>query len=242
MSQKDYELLPLDWDTEYFGVSSARVNLFRAVDEQGQNDILAFSKKFNFVTIANYNNVNHNNVWIGEKSKSFLTDINIQYEKGLTDKVVPKDISIKVSNKLAYNLEVLQISKKAFRNSRFYNDPYLPKDKAKNIYAHWTENAFEKEDKFFVLFTREGHLAGYLLFSLSLESCVIELIAVDENYQGSSVGKSMIYALESFVIKEGIKKIRVGTQLSNQSASRFYQANGFKLVSYSSLYHLWRDL
>ena len=40
MSSKNYELRPLQWDTDYFGVSSARVNLGGIVDEKGQEEII----------------------------------------------------------------------------------------------------------------------------------------------------------------------------------------------------------
>ena len=80
-SNKKIELLPLKWDTDYFGIKSARVNILDNIDVEEQKEILNFSKKFQFVTISNENNLNKNNYWIGTKTNAFLADINIQLFK-----------------------------------------------------------------------------------------------------------------------------------------------------------------
>ena len=57
MSSKNYELRLLQWDTDYFGVSSARVNLSGIVDDTGQEEIIEFCKGYDFVTISNLDNI-----------------------------------------------------------------------------------------------------------------------------------------------------------------------------------------
>lgn len=240
MSSKNYECKDLQWDTDYFGVSSARVNLSGNVDESGQGEIIEFIKDYDFVTISNLDNVKENNQWIGDRTDAFLADMNIQFLKILTDKPDYQDEKTYVVNSLSRNEQIVDIARRSFNYSRFFNDPKLPEVQAKNIYLHWTECAFAQENKYFVISEREGNLAGYILFSFSEDSSVIELIAVDEKYQGQRVGKSMIHTMESFVIDQGTKKIKVGTQVNNASAAQFYNAMGFKYVSCGSMYHLWR--
>ena len=143
-------------------------------------------------------------------------------------------------NCLSRNEQIVDIARKSFNYSRFFNDLKLPQEQAENIYLHWTECAFGQENKYFVISEREGNVAGYILFSFNEDSSVIELIAVDEKYQGQRVGKSLIQTMESFVIDKGTKKIKVGTQVDNVSAAQFYNAMGFKYVSCGSMYHLWR--
>lgn len=116
----------------------------------------------------------------------------------------------------------------------------LSKEQSKHIHLQCTECAFGQDNKYFVISEREGNVAGYIYLSFNGESSVIELIAVDEKYQGQRVGKSLIHAMESFVIDQGIQKIKVGTQVNNISAAQFYSAIGFKYVSCGSIYHLWR--
>lgn len=241
MSSKAFELQSLEWDTNYFGVSSARVNLNGIVEELGQEEIIAFCKDYDFVTILNSNNIKENNHWIGNKTPAFLADMNIQFSKNLVETPDHHDDRTYVVNSLSRNEQIVNIAKKSFKYSRFFNDPSLPQEKASEIYLYWTECAFNQEGKYFVISEKEGKIAGYLLFSLTSEkSSVIELIAVDEKYQGKNVGKSLIKKMESFLINKRIEKIKVGTQVNNISAVEFYNAMGFKYVSCGSMYHLWR--
>lgn len=238
MSSKNYELKPLQWDTDYFGVSSARVNLSGIIDEQGQEEIIKFCKDYEFVTISNYDNIKENNHWIGSKTKAVLADMNIQFRKDLIDNPDYQDDKTYVVNCLSSNEQIIDIARESFNYSRFFNDPKLPEVQGKRIYLHWTEYAFNKEGKYFVISEREDNIAGYILFSFNGDSSVIELIAVEEKYQGLGVGRSLLNTMESFVIEQGIKKIKVGTQLNNISAVQFYYAMGFRYVSCVSIYHL----
>jgi ribosomal protein S18 acetylase RimI-like enzyme len=240
MSSKNYELSPLQWDTDYFGVSSARVNLSGIIDARNQEEIIEFCKDYDFITISNLDNIKENNLWIGNRTNAFLADVNIQFLKILVDKPNNQDVKTYVVNNLSRNEEIVDIAKKSFNYSRFFNDPKLPQERAENIYLHWTECAFGQESKYFVISEKEGNIAGYILFSINEDSSVIELIVVNEKYQGQRVGKSLIHTMESFVIDKGIKKIKVGTQVNNISAAQFYSAMGFKYVSCGSMYHLWR--
>jgi len=240
MANTNYECKHLQWDTDYFGVSSARVNLFGIVDEKGQEDIVEFCKGYDFVTISNLDNTKENNHWIGNRTNAFLTDINVKFIKVLEDKPDYQDEKTYTANCLYKNAQIVDIAGKSFNYSRFFNDSKLPEKKAKNIYIHWTECAFNNKDKYFVISEREGNVAGYILFSFIEDRSVIELIAVDEKYQGQRVGKSLINTMESFVIDKGIGKIKAGTQVNNISATRFYSKMSFEYVSCGSVYHLWR--
>lgn len=239
MTSRNYECKQLEWDTEYFGVNSARVNLGGIIDEQGQKEIIEFCKNYNFITIFNLGNVNENNIWIGNKTNAFLSDMNIQFHKILAVKPNYQNENTYVVNNLSRNEQIVDIAKKSFRYSRFFNDLKLPEKQAMNIYLHWTECAFGQESKYYVIAEKEGQVAGYLLFSLNECSSVIELIAVGEKYQGQRVGKSLIQTMESFVMDQGINNIKVGTQVNNIDAVQFYAKMGFKYANCGSVYHLW---
>ena len=73
----NYECFFLSWDTDYFGVNSARVNLTGPIDDEGQDRIIDFCKGYEFVTIANMDNAKENNHWIGTRTNSFLVDMNM---------------------------------------------------------------------------------------------------------------------------------------------------------------------
>lgn len=240
MSSKNYECKYLQWDTEYFSIKTARVNLYDIVDKQEQEEIIRFCKDYDFVTISNIGNKTENNYWIGYNTSAFLADINIQFIKVLMYKPESLNDKVYVGNYFPRNEQILDIARRSFKYSRFFNDPKLPLEKARNIYVYWTECAFEKDDKYFVVYKNGDDVLGYILFSLIDDYCVIELIAVDEKYQGRNVGKLLVKAMEMFVFNKEIKKIKVGTQINNISAVQFYTKMDFKYSSCISIYHLWQ--
>jgi ribosomal protein S18 acetylase RimI-like enzyme len=238
---KNYEYLPLEWDTNYFDIPSARVNLNGIIDLESQDNIINFCKKYTFITISNINNIKENNHWIGSRTNAFLTDINIQYIKELINIPINPNDNTKVFDNYKKNENIMNIAKDSFKYSRFFNDPNLPKKQAENIYSYWTQCAFKKENKYFVISKIHDLIAGYILFSIANESKtgVIELIAVDEKFRGQRVGKSLLQTMESNVSGKGINKIKVGTQVDNISATQFYNSVGFKYTGCRTIYHLW---
>ena len=239
MNKEKYECNKLEWDTNYFKKTSARINILDILDEADLIEILNFASNYEFITIANLNNENENNIWIGQNTTAFLSDINIQFSKSI--KMNQRSLLSKVVNKFSKNESLLDIARNSFNYSRFFNDPYLPQDQAKNIYLHWLESAFDREDKFFVIYENDNVVTGFILFSFKADAVVIELIAVDGKHQGEGIGRSMIHDLEIFAFERGIEKILVGTQVNNYSATQFYLSMEFELISCNSIYHLWRN-
>lgn len=236
-----FELTQLDWDTEYFGVRSAKVLLNNIVSSEEKELIKRFMHAYDFITITNIDNRSENNFWIATETSAFQTDINIQFVKQLPRMLFKETYVTEVYDTFPRNEQIIETANKAFRYSRFFNDPWLPSKKARNLYAQWVENAFDKPGRYFVIAKQHDKIVGFLLFSMDLASLTarIELVAIDENHRGNSVGKSLISKMESVLNKREIVQVKVGTQLDNLSAYSFYTSCGFKLVSYSSVYHYW---
>lgn len=239
MSSINFETRILTWDTEYFQVSSARVNINGVLNEEEQEKVLSFCNDYDFVTIANVNNLAENNYWLGNSTTAYLVDTNIQFTKVLENNNLNSNSEKYIVNDLAREKQLVDIAKKTFKYSRFFNDPKLPKVKSINVYCQWVENSFNCIDKYFAISKIEEIIVGFILFSLSENNCTIELIAIDEKHQGKGVGKTLILNMESFLENMGIKQINVGTQINNINAVRFYNAMGFKYKSCNTIYHLW---
>lgn len=240
-SSQAYELIDSSWDTEYFGIRAAKVILNDMVNKDEVEMIKRFVFGYDFITITNVGNCPENNYWLACETDAFQTNINIQFFKKLP-RVSPKGtFHTEVFEAYPRNERILEIASKAFKYSRFLNDPWLNPDKAKKIYAHWVNNAFDKAGRYFVIAKNHEETVGFMLFSIDQKtlSARIELIAIDEIHRGNSVGKSLIYKMELFIKQKGINLIMVGTQLDNLSAHSFYNSCGFKLVNYNSIYHYW---
>lgn len=240
LSCEDFDAFESVIDTDYFGLKSAKVVLKKAcMFEQTQRELLGFLQDFEFVVITNRDNNPNNNQWLGKRTTAFLTDVNIQFHKNVVT-TTKNSNSTRITDNFPGSLQILQIAKNAFTISRFLNDPYLPAEKAKHIYADMTRNAFGKEGRFFVTFQEKEITAGFLLFSFNRgKSSIIELIAIDPNFAGKGIGRALLNAMEYYVAKEAVKTMKVGTQLNNTSAFNFYTSSGFNYFECSSIYHYW---
>lgn len=237
-TSKKYNMEELKWDTEFFGIKSAKVILNNSIDEQDIEKILTEieEKGYEFLTINNVGNNDNNNYMLKNIPDIFLADVNIQFEKK-TENKKEMDNKVSIHNNFEYNEEILKISRNSFIYSRFMNDLNLKN--SSDVYVEWAKNAFNREDKYFCTYKTDDKVLGYLLFSINNKFLTIELIAVDNNCKGKGIGKKLINKIEEFAYLNNISIIRVGTQLNNIYAQNFYINNGFRHISNNSIYHLW---
>ncbi len=238
VSNEKYNLIDLDWDTNYFGVKSGKVVLNEVVDDNDLKIILKWSKNYEFVTIQNNNNVSDNNFILG-KTNAFLTDVNVQFKKKVDHGKKTIDKNIIIENNCKTNEKLLKIAKNAYVYSRFINDNRLDKEKSKLMYYNWLKNSFNKDNKYIAYYKEKDTYLGYCLFHFDDDGCVIELIAADPNHKRRGIGSKLLDAVNCICNEHKVNVLYVGTQLDNIQAQNFYIKNGFKVRTYNSTYHLW---
>ena len=229
-------------DTEYFGIPSAKVRLKRpCMHHDLQSKLLEFMCDFEFITIINEGNDQHNNQWLGESTKAFLTDVNLQLCKNAIVEAYNDTGNAIITEKCPKDDQIISIAKTSFSFSRFINDPYLPKESAAGVYADIVKNSFGKSGWYFVSIKDIDIIVGFLLFSVdeTTSTSTIKLIATANGYHGRGFGNAMINKMEIYVAQHGIQKIRVGTQANNLNATQFYINHGFTCVKVNSIYHYW---
>lgn len=231
-------------DSDYFEIRSAKVTLKKAcILEKRQNDLFRFLNGFEYSSIINRSNDPFNNRWLGEKTTAFLTDMNIQMVKKAV--IVEKSDSrmAEITDNFPGGSQIVKIAENAFEVSQFMNDPYLPREKARCIYADITRNAFGKPGRFFAVVKSEEDVMGYLLFSInhSLLMATIELLAIDQEHKGNGIGKLLVRSIENYVSSIGMETIKVGTQVANVGALNFYTSYGFKYLECNAIYHYWHS-
>lgn len=234
----------LEWDTNYFGVNSGRVTLNESIGSKEWDIISKVLQGNDFNIIDNVNNDSINNLYISKLSGEFVTDINFQFIKEINTEIKNVNkLDISIQNKLPVNDEILEISRNSYKHSRFFNDPYLNKEKARDVYGHWVQSCFLSENKYFITCYIDSKIVGYILFSLDCKSnaSIIELISVKEGMENRSIGKEMMMYLEKYIYNnhKDIKYIKVGTQSNNINAINFYVRNGFRVKEIRSIYHYW---
>ncbi|NLB54893.1 MAG: GNAT family N-acetyltransferase [Lentisphaerae bacterium] len=231
----DFQIL--DWDTEFFGVSVAKLTLVDTLTLDHWNRVRERFGAYELIVIENQNSDPKNAQFIGRETSAFLADINIRFHKNLDCcSVLPE--SIKVLSAMQRCDCVLELAK--FKFSRFVEDPFLRERGGDRIYRQWILGSFEREDKFFAVAEGpKGHYEGFLLFSYKNGICIVELIAVAEGQERSGVGTRLFNAVEWHAHKQGIADIEVGTQIRNTNAINFYHKVGCKQIGNHQIYHLW---
>lgn len=228
----------LDWDTNFFGVTCAKVVLHHPLKQSDWNALKMKFKNYEFISIVNENSESINAQLIGKEPNIFLADINIQFVKKINKKVsFPQNIK-KISNTQKELQQMIEIAD--FKYSRFVEDPNFAKRGGNKIYHEWLKNSFYNSEKNFVISKDNNEtLNGFALYSFSKNKCVIELIAVSKLKVNTGIGSSLFQAVEYNSLQKGINEILVGTQLRNLRAINFYHKVGCKQIGCHQIYHLW---
>lgn len=229
----------LKWDTEYFGVTSAKAILNKPLALNEWKELKTRFNDYQFISIVNNNSEPVNAQIIGKDTSAFLADVNIQFIKKIEHShEVP--VNITVHRALERNNQIIEMAD--FKFSKFTEDPELVMRGGGKLYRQWLINSFDNSDKFFVLSKDEtGGINGFLLHSYSDNACIIELIAVSKTATKSGLGTSLFKGLEYAAHQRGIDEIRVGTQVRNTGAINFYHKVGCKQVGCHQVYHLWKE-
>lgn len=241
MSKDLPTIYELNWEMEKIGIKAGKVYLEHTYDEVEWKEMEKQWRGYELVVINNLGSNFDNNLMIGNVEKCFVSEINIQFEKRPTNSLESRNEDITVENNKPIDEDLLRIAAESFKFSRFIYDPNFNCEASKLVYVDWTKNSFNREDKYFIIFSIEKKSVGYLLFSINNSIATIELIAVDNNYKNRKIGKGMIVKLENFLSEKcnEVKLIRVGTQGENEQAIKFYQNNGFKVAKVNTIYHYW---
>lgn len=239
--KKSFSFQELKWDTEFFGIKSAKATLYSKLSLKDWKSLISKMKNYEFVSIVNKNSEAENSQWIGKNTNSFLVDVNIQFKKRIDNNVDFKPVDVIVYNNVKRNEQILELTN--FPHSKFIDDPELKKRGGKHVYYHWVNNSFERKDKFFAISLDENQkVNGFSLFSFLDSSCVIELIAVSEKQSKRGIGNNLFKAVEFECSKRKIYEIKVGTQVKNHRAINFYHKQGCKHVATHQIFHLWNEI
>jgi len=236
-ARETVEIRELAWDTDFFGVTCAKVILSGALSAKEWDELEKEFYRFQFVSIENRNSVSENAISIGSKTKASLIDVNIQFEKKI-EGLCEMPSNVNAFRGMKRDERILDIA--YFPFSKFIDDPELKKRKGETVYKQWIQNSFDNSDKYFaVAFDEIGLPQGFVLYSYDKNNCIIELIAVSSQIRNVGIGSDLFRAVEHEALLQNCDKIKVGTQLRNIQAINFYHKCGCKQVGCHQIFHLW---
>lgn len=234
-----YILKPLDWDTDFFGVSCARVMLNEELTEQEFENMLEQCEAYGFVTVENTCGSPVNDFYLGTKSKAYIADCAVTLKK----KSEPHSIDELEGNSIREAVEadlpwIEGIAKNAFVTSRFYNDPCISEEKASGLYKSWVKNAFADENKT-IFVTDEQN--GFLIYYQNGKIAHLNLIAAGGENRKKGVGSALTRYADNYAFENGCEDFYVGTQSANIPAINLYVKCGFKFSKATKIFHLRND-
>ena len=226
----------LEWDTEFFKKKIGTL-IFDEVPEGGLGKVLEEAKSCNYkYIVCQLKSPQLSTINLLEGHKFYLSDVGVTWEMRVEEylsKVEKRglDSNIEVSEAVVKDIPGLQeMIKPMFPNSRFYSDPFFSPEEADNLHVVWIENSvlgkaadlvLHVPDKGFVTCKKREDEAGEVI-----------LIGIKNGFRGENLGRALMNSSVEWFSKNGIKSIKIKTQLKNIAAMNFYRKLGFSIESY----------
>jgi len=174
----------------------------------------------------------------------FLVDTTVTFEWSRTSRSAERtgrDNVVVERLSSPHQQDAIDLARRSFQYSRFHQDPLIPNPLANEINAQWVNDYFvgARGEGIAGAF-HDGRLIGFdAVLKAQNEPAptyVIDLIAVDPEYQGEGTGSALIARCIND-ISATHAPLRVGTQVSNIPAVRAYENMGFRLVEAQHVFH-----
>lgn len=236
---------PLPWDTDFFGVATARVSagrlqagaLGRALDQCRAAGVqvlyyLAPSDDDGSVRLA-------------EQAGFHLVDIRVTLEwQARAQPAAPVPDGLTIRDQRAEDLPALQaIAASSYQLSRFYYDGRFPRERCDALYAEWIARSSRAVGERVLVAERQGAVAGFLSadYAPAEQAGQIGLVGISADARGLGIGHVLVQAAQRWFHEQGARRVSVVTQGRNIAAQRLYQRCGFVTGAVQLWYHKWLD-
>tara|TARA_B100000686_G_scaffold321563_1_gene374363 strand:- start:1655 stop:2371 length:717 start_codon:yes stop_codon:yes gene_type:complete len=226
----------LEWDTIWF-----KKKIGALVSDEFSKDMLisdleeAKREQYKYI-ICHLKSPQPETINLLENQNFYLSDISIIWNMSVGDylsrlRTTELDSHAKTSEALVKDIPELQeMIKPMFPNSRFYSDPFFSHEEADNLHVVWIKNsvlgkaadlALQIPGKGFVTCKKKENKVGEVI-----------LIGVKGEFRGKNLGKVLMNSSVEWFSNNGIKTIKIKTQLKNIPAMNFYRKLGFSIDGY----------
>lgn len=158
---------------------------------------------------------------------------------GLQSRAVPSsDVEIVTGTRINLG-ELAKMAESSFRISRFHRDPLIPKGFADRRFGNWVRDA-AKSDQKAVLQIQDpaGAILGFFVTRRDDSTASYwELTALNPEYQGQSLGKSVWNAVLNHEKQLGVDTLRTTISAENLKVVGMYPRLGFKFSGSSAVLH-----
>lgn len=232
----------LEWDTEFFGMRTARVNESR-IPAPEFAAILDWCRVWQIRCLYLLTDADAAETSRAAEDNGFhLIDIRATLEVGL-DGIAHGGFAAEGIRPFTESdiAPLIEIARTSHTNSRFYRDPGFARERCDALYGLWIEKSCRGSAQAVFVALRSGKPAGYITCQTDGESGSIGLFAVAEWARGEGLGGRLVNRSLSYFRELGLKRATVVTQGGNTLALRLYEQQGFQLHSVALWYHRWFD-
>jgi ribosomal protein S18 acetylase RimI-like enzyme len=230
-------ILPLPWDSAFFGVPIAQMTSSRL--DEGALDAAVAACRARHVRCA-YLLLDADDAdgsALAQAAGFVLRDVRLTFERTL-DAELPAapDDAAPVARARPHQRTALEtVARSAFAHTRFLTDPGFSSAQSRELYVAFLQRGLDDPLERLTLTDQEAR--GFVVCRLDRETGtgVIELIAVDGAQRGHGRGAALVNAALAVFANAGLGVAAVATQAANVASQRLYQRAGFR----TSGAHLW---
>lgn len=134
---------------------------------------------------------------------------------------------------------IAKIAYESFSFDRFHQDPQISDNVASTIKLNWAKSFFSgNRGDWLIVAHRNKQITGFAQLLLKDgKNLVIDLIAVDREYQNQGIATELIEFASNECLST-VQSMIVGTQVANEGSCRLYQRLGFVEISRYHMLHL----
>lgn len=228
------EIIPLEWDSDFFGLRIAQAVVF------SEKDVIALSQRkrdlhnhFDLIYIFSESVVEipFDSAYLVDKKAIFSTNHLKEYDS------CPAIVRWESLEEMDSLVSLALVSGKY---SRFKVDLRLPAGSFERLYTRWIKQSVNKSMATEVFcYMMGGSPKGLLTLDRRNDPSTIGLVAVDEDCQHQGIGTALMRQAISYVHKHEGQRISVATQLDNLPACQLYSKCGFSLEAVKKIWHWW---
>lgn len=230
----------IEWDSNFF---KRKIGMLRDIpsDETDLKKLLLDAKNDGFSYVyCRVDTTEVQKVQLFERCGFYICDVGVTWKISLRDKEASirrlgfTPLGMKLSNgiKMATLQDVVELKNMAkglFHESRFYNDPFYTQREADALHRAWVENSIKGVMADAVFFVKKS---GFVTCKqVDENNGVISLIGVIPSKRRSGIGSILVEKALEWFHTQGVSTVRVRTQAYNTTAMNFYRGLDFSIDS-----------
>lgn len=223
----------VEWDSDFFGFPIGQCFFNEVNAEFNEEKFIQDSLSYRLVYLFSSTSI--------YSSLFKLVDEKLVFKKKIEKRELVDSTVVFFDANLHSKSDLLNLVYLSGKYSRFNTDINFENSEFQKLYAKWINNSLQNvtNPQIIVKFI-DGKLAGFISFSLNNQDAKIELIAVDEHFQGKGIGSELIKNVEFIAQCHFCQNLEVITQGLNSSAIHLYEKNNFICINKTYIYHYWK--